>query len=230
MKAIVLAAGLGTRMGALTAVTPKPLLDLGGETLIGRQLRRLAAAGVHEVVVNVAKHAERIRAELGDGSRYGVTIRYSDEGPEPLETGGGIMKALQWLGESPFIVANADVMTDFDFAALRASDAHEADGVLVLVPNPEHHRGGDFALAPDGFIRASGEKLTYAGVSLLTPALFRGFTPGRGPLKPMLDAAIARGALRGVRHDGLWIDVGTPERLDEAREAHRRQGAQGAPA
>ena len=219
MKAIVLAAGLGTRMGALTAVTPKPLLDLGGETLIGRQLRRLAAAGVHEVVVNVAKHAERIRAELGDGSRYGVRIRYSDEGPEALETGGGIMNALQWLGESPFIVANADVMTDFDFATLRADSA---DGVLVLVPNPEHHRAGDFALAADGFIRPSGEKLTYAGVSLLTPALFRGFTPGRGPLKPMLDAAIARGTLRGVRHDGLWIDVGTPERLDEAREAHCR--------
>lgn len=219
MKAIVLAAGLGTRMGALTAHTPKPLLDVGGETLIGRQLARLAEAGIREVVVNVAKHAAAIRAALGDGTGHGVALTYSDEGPDALETGGGIMHALPKLGGAPFVVANADVLTDFDFATLALEGA---DGVLVLVPNPPHHPAGDFALAADGHVMTGGDDtLTYAGLALLTPALFRGFMPGRGPLKPMLDGAIDRGALRGIRHDGLWIDVGTPARLEEARAAYR---------
>jgi N-acetyl-alpha-D-muramate 1-phosphate uridylyltransferase len=216
MKAMVLAAGLGTRMGKLTHATPKPLLDVAGETLLGRQLFNLAAAGITEVVVNVARHGERIRESVGDGRRYGVHVEYSDEGPDPLETAGGIVQALPRLGPDPFVVANADVLTDFAFGALALDGA---EGQIVLVPNPAHHESGDFALGSDGFVAPHGKRLTYAGVALLHPALFAGLPPGRRPLKPILDAAIARGTLRGQRHDGLWIDVGTPERLAEARAA-----------
>ena len=216
MKAMVLAAGLGTRMGRLTETTPKPLLDVGGETLLGRQLARLAAAGVTHAVINVARLGERIRAAIGDGRRFGLRVEYSDEGPMPLETAGGIVRALPLLGTEPFIVANADVLTDFDFRRLRLDGA---EGQIVLVPNPSHHARGDFALGDDGFVTATGSRLTYAGIALFDPLLFRGRAPGPGPLKPILDDAIARGTLRGLRHDGLWIDVGTPERLAAARAA-----------
>ena len=219
---MVLAAGLGTRMGRLTETTPKPLLEVGADTLIGRHLARLAAAGVTEAVVNVARHGERIRAALGDGARWNLELRYSDEGPVPLETGGGLLRALPQLGPEPFIVVNADVLTDFDFAALRLP---EADGAIVLVPNPEHHSGGDFGLTDDGLVRAEGPRLTYAGIAVFDPKMFEGWAPGRQPLKPILDAAIGRSALRGIRYDGLWIDVGTPERLEQARGAvHRTSG------
>jgi MurNAc alpha-1-phosphate uridylyltransferase len=191
------------------------LLDVSGESLLGRQLRQLAAAGITEVVVNVARFGERIRGTVGDGRRYGVHVEYSDEGPEPLETAGGIVQALPRLGEDAFVVANADVLTDFDFEELALDGA---EGQIVLVPNPAHHARGDFALGVDGFVGSQGERLTYAGIALLHPRLFAGLPPGRRPLKPILDAAIARGTLRGLRHDGLWIDVGTPERLAEARE------------
>jgi N-acetyl-alpha-D-muramate 1-phosphate uridylyltransferase len=221
MKAMVLAAGLGTRMGSLTTSTPKPLLEVGGETLIGRQLARLAAAGVTEAIVNVARHGDKIREAVGDGRHWGLRVEYSDEGPEPLETAGGILQALTRLGAAPFVVANADVLTDFDFGTLELGDA---EGQIVLVPNPVHHGGGDFALDDRGFVVADGARLTYAGIALFDPAMFRGRSAGRAPLKPILDAAIARRRLRGVRHDGLWIDVGTPERLDEAREIVQKRG------
>ena len=224
---MVLAAGLGTRMGALTRDVPKPLLDVGGVTLIGRQLERLAAAGVTEAVVNVSRHGDAIRRALGDGGRWNMRLEYSDEGPEPLETGGGILRALPRLGAEPFLLVNADVLTDFDYAALALDGAA---GVLVLVPNPEHNPRGDFAVDGRGVLRDAGQRLTYGGIALFDPAMFRGFEPGRRPLKPILDAAIARGALRGVRHDGLWIDVGTPERLEEARAFVRGERGGAAPA
>ncbi|HEX5418417.1 MAG TPA: nucleotidyltransferase family protein [Gammaproteobacteria bacterium] len=214
MKAIVLAAGLGTRMGALTANVPKPLLEVGSEPLIAHQIAKLGRAGVEEIVVNVARHGEKIRAALGDGASWGVRIGYSDEGEVPLETGGGILRALSRLGPGPFLVFNADVMTDFDPAELRLDGAA---GSLLLVPNPEHHARGDFALDEQGFVRAAGPKLTYGGVALFTPRLFAGFPPSAQPLKPILDAAVARGTLRGLRYEGRWLDVGTPERLEQAR-------------
>ncbi|HEX5419326.1 MAG TPA: nucleotidyltransferase family protein [Gammaproteobacteria bacterium] len=214
MKAIVLAAGLGTRMGTLTAKLPKPLLEVGSEPLIAHQIAKLVAAGADDIVVNVARHGEMIRAAVGDGSRWGLRIGYSDEGEVPLETGGGILRALPRLGPGPFLVVNADVMTDFDPAELRLDGA---EGALLLVPNPEHHAEGDFGLDEQGLVRAAGPKLTYGGVALLTPRLFTGFPPGAQPLKPILDAAIARAALRGLRYEGRWLDVGTPERLEQAR-------------
>jgi MurNAc alpha-1-phosphate uridylyltransferase len=215
VKAMILAAGRGKRMGALTRRVPKPLLCLGRETLIERHLRRLAAAGVRDVVVNLSYRGDAIRAKLGNGSRWGVVIHYSPEGEPPLETGGGVIAALPWLGERPFLLVNADIVTDFDFGRLQGSaDA----GTLVLVANPPHHPRGDFGLAASGRVTATPPQLTFAGISVLSPTLFDGLAPGPRPLKPVLDAAIDAGRLQGVRHDGLWIDVGTPQRLRRARE------------
>src|SRR5690606_19178495 len=137
-------------------------------------------------VVNIARNGGKIRSAIGDGRRYGLRVEYSDEGPEPLETGGGIVRALPLLGSAPFIVANADVLTDFDYASLGLNDA---EGVIVLVPNPGHHTRGDFVLGADGLVRGgksepgeAAERLTYAGIALFDPVLFRGYPPGRGPL------------------------------------------------
>jgi N-acetyl-alpha-D-muramate 1-phosphate uridylyltransferase len=221
MRAMILAAGRGERMGALTATLPKPLLPIDGDSLIVRQLRRLAAAGVDEVVVNVSYRGEQIRAALGDGAAYGLLIHYSQEPTEPLETAGGIVAALPLLGDAPFLLTNADVVSDFDFARLTLGDA---DGVLALAPNPDHHASGDYGLGADGRLTARAPKFTYTGIALLSPALFAGLAPGRRPLAPLFDRAIAAGRLAGVLHEGLWIDVGTPERLAAARVRLRAPG------
>lgn len=218
MRAMILAAGRGTRMEYLTASAPKPLLPLDGESLIGRHLRRLAAAGVDEIVINLSYRGEQIRAALGDGGRHGVRIRYSQEPAEPLETAGGIVQALALLGDAPFLVVNADVVSDFDFRKLEAGDA---SGTLVLVPNPAHHPGGDYGIDEAARLTHAEPKYTFAGISLLSPSLFVGLTPGRRPLTEVFDAGIAAGTLRAVIHSGLWIDVGTPDRLDRAREVIR---------
>lgn len=211
---MLLAAGRGERMRTLTDDTPKPLLRVGGETLIGRHLRRLASAGIRETVVNLSYRGDQIRAALGDGRRYGVAIEYSQEPEPPLETAGGIVHALPILGEGPFVLVNADILTDFDFGAF---DGTEGQDLLVLVPNPPHNAGGDFNLAGDGRLGSIGPRLTFAGISRLNTSLFAELAPGRRPLKPVLDAAIERRELYGLLHEGLWLDVGTPERLAQAR-------------
>ncbi|HUL83489.1 MAG TPA: nucleotidyltransferase family protein [Gammaproteobacteria bacterium] len=217
MKAMILAAGRGERMGALTATEPKSLLAVGGVPLIERQLRRLAASGFTEIVVNLSYLGARIRSRLGDGRRLGVAITYSEEGEPPLETAGGIVHALPWLGAGAFLLVNSDVYTDLDFAAFAAHAAGR--NTLLLVPNPAHNPLGDFGLDEDGAVTLVEPRLTYGGVAVLDTALFASLVPGRRPLKPVLDAAIGRGELRGQFYDGLWIDVGTPERLEEARRA-----------
>jgi MurNAc alpha-1-phosphate uridylyltransferase len=219
MKAMLLAAGRGERMGALTAQVPKPLLDVGDSALIERHLKRLAASGFTEIVINLSYRGAQIRARLGDGERYGVSIAYSDEGEPPLETAGGIVQALPLLGAEPFLLVNADIFTDFDFRALAAAASVPA---LVLVPNPLHHPRGDFGIDVEGFVTATAPLLTYAGIAVFEPAAFAALAPGRRPLKPWLDAAIARRELRAVTHAGLWLDVGTPERLEQARAVARR--------
>ena len=211
MKAMLLAAGRGERMRPLTDTCPKPLLPVAGKPLAAWQLERLARAGVDEVVINVAWLGDRIREVLGDGAGFGLRIHYSLEPWPALETGGGIFQALPWLGDAPFLLVNGDVFTDVDYASLALPAGRLAE--LVLVPNPAHHRDGDFSLAPDGSIGATGERLTYSGVAVLSPALFAGEKAGRFPLAPLLFRARDRGQLGGRRHDGLWIDVGTPERL-----------------
>jgi N-acetyl-alpha-D-muramate 1-phosphate uridylyltransferase len=212
MKALLLAAGRGERMRPLTDTCPKPLLNVAGKPLIAWHLERLAQAGVREVVINLSWLGELIAGALGDGSRYGLTIQYSREPWPALETGGGIQQALPMLGEDPFLLVNGDVFTDVDFTALRIAPDDLAH--LVLVPNPSHHARGDFGLGERGRIVAEGgERLTYSGVALLRPGFLAGAVPGRFPLLPWLMRALEAGRLGGQRHDGTWIDVGTPERL-----------------
>jgi MurNAc alpha-1-phosphate uridylyltransferase len=210
MKAMILAAGRGERMGALTATLPKPLLNVGGTTLIEHHLQRLAAIGIHDIVINLSYRAAQIRAAIGDGRRWSAQIQYSEEGEPPLETGGGIVHALPLLGAAPFLLVNSDVFTDFDLTPLLADSARNT---LVLVPNPAHHPNGDFGLDDAGVVTATPPLLTYAGVAVFDPGLFTAFAPGRQPLKPILDEAIRRRDLRGLRYDGMWMDIGTPERL-----------------
>ena len=213
MKAMILAAGRGERMGALTDRVPKPLLEAGGRPLIEHQVLRLAAAGFRDLVVNLAWLGDMIAARLGDGSRYGVRIRYSREPEGALDTGGGIRNALPLLGDGGFIAVNADVWSDYPFEALR--DAEAGDAYVVLVDNPAHHRNGDFGLAPDGrVVEGQRNRLTFSGIGRYHPRLFDARRSGRFPLVSVLRDAIEAGTLRGEHHRGEWIDVGTPDRLD----------------
>ena len=213
MKAIVLAAGRGERMRPLTDHTAKPLLRVGGHALIDYHLLALAAAGVREAVVNLSWQPDALREHLGDGSRFGLRLEFSDEGPVALEVGGGIHHALTLLGPGPFLVVNGDIWTDCPLATLRLPPASLAH--LVLVPNPDHHPQGDFAIDDSGRVVHAAPRRTYAGIGVFTPGLFEGCAPGRFPLKPLLDRAAARGALTAEPHDGRWFDVGTPGRLAE---------------
>jgi len=216
---MLLAAGRGERMGTLTATQPKPLLTIGDRSLIEHHIVRLAASGIEEVVINLSYRGSEIRKRLGDGGRFGVSIAYSDEGEPPLETGGGIVHALPLLGSEPFLLVNSDVYTDFDFRVL--VDGPRAP-TLVLVPNPPHNARGDFGLDSAGFVSAAPPLSTYAGVAIFDPRWFAELAPGRRPLKPVLDAAIARREIRGLKFLGTWLDVGTPERLEEARARDAR--------
>ncbi len=214
MKAMILAAGKGERLRPLTLHTPKPLVRAAGVPLIEYHVRALATAGFDELVINHAWLGQQIEDYLGDGRRFGVAIRYSAEG-EPLETGGGIHRALGLLGDEPFLVVNGDIWTDYDFARLRKP----LDGLahLVLVDNPPHNPGGDFRLAAERVATAEGEgdALTYSGISVLHPALFEGCQAGAFKLAPLLRRAMADQQVSGERFAGIWIDVGTHERLAE---------------
>lgn len=208
---MLLAAGRGERLRPLTDHTPKPLLAVRGKPLIIWHLERLARGGVREVVINLSWLGEQIRAALGNGERWGLTIHYSDEGPVALETGGGIFRALQWLGAEPFVLVNGDVFTDLDYTRLllpASSDAH-----LVLVPNPAHHPAGDFALHGAAISERGAPRYTYSGLAVFRPDFFAGCSDGRFPLLPLLRRAIAAGSLSGQLHEGLWTDVGTVDRL-----------------
>jgi MurNAc alpha-1-phosphate uridylyltransferase len=221
MKAMILAAGRGERMRPLTDTCPKPLLAAGGKPLIVWHIERLAAAGILDLVINHAHLGQMIEDALGDGGALGVRIRYSAEGTA-LETAGGIARALPLLGDAPFVVINGDVFADADLAALgHAATTLSADGPLahlLLVPNPAHHPAGDFGLLPDGRVcdDGRGERLTFAGLGAYHPALFAGVAPDQpAKLAPLLRAAMAAGRVTGARHDGRWVDVGTPARLAE---------------
>lgn len=214
MRAMVLAAGRGERLRPLTDTLPKPLVEVGGETLIERHLRALAGRGVREVVINVSHLADLIEQRLGDGGGCGVHLTYSREPDGPLETAGGIVRALPLLGDAPFLLVNADVWTDFDFAV---PPPPAAGGHIVLVPNPAHHPDGDFDLVDGRVRRAAATPYTYAGIACFDPAAFAGCAAGRAPLAPLLFALTARNRLAGSVHRGRWYDIGTPERLAAAR-------------
>lgn len=223
MKAMILAAGKGERMRPLTLTTPKPLLSAGGKPLIEHHLEHLNRAGFREVVINHAWLGEQIEYTLGGGERFGLSLSYSREG-EPLETAGGIVRALPMLTSNDtdwFMVINGDIWADFDLTRLQppAADTHpDLDAVLVMTDNPPHHSKGDFCLNHNGILSEAcagkeGEKLTFAGISLLRRRLFSGLTDQAGKLGPVLRAAMTKGRVAGLHHLGYWIDVGTPDRL-----------------
>lgn len=210
---MILAAGRGVRMRPLTDHTPKPLIAVNGKPLIEYHLERLSAAGVREFVINSGWLGEKIPEALGDGRRWRARIQYSHEGWPALETGGGIFRALPMLGDEPFLVVNGDIYIDLEWRGLLRRGLAGGDlAHLVLVPNPAHHPKGDFGLAASR-VWEDGPQHTFSGVSVLHPALFEGCKPGAFALAPLLRAAIARGAVTGELHKGLWSDVGTTERL-----------------
>lgn len=216
MKAMILAAGKGERLRPLTLHTPKPLVPVAGVPLIEYHLRALAAAGVTEVVINHAWLGAQIEAHLADGARFGLSIAYSPEG-EPLETGGGILRALPLLGDEPFILVNGDIFTNYPFVNL----CRPLPGLahLVLLDNPAHHPQGDFTLLADGQLadaQPGQSSLTYSGIAVLSPQLFAGCEPGAFKLAPLLRHAMAQGLVSGERYAGNWIDVGSYERLAQA--------------
>lgn len=211
MKAMVLAAGRGERLRPLTDRLPKPLLVVRGKPLIVWHLEALARAGVRDVVINLSWLGGLIRDTVGSGGRFGLTIRFSEEPAGALEAGGGIFQALPLLGSAPFLVVNGDTYTDLDFARLAIGPTALAH--LVLVPNPEHHPRGDFALRAGAVLAAGEPRYTYAGIGIYRPELFAQCKAGRFPLLPLLLEASAAQRLRGERFDGAWTDVGTAARL-----------------
>ena len=216
MKAMILAAGVGERMRPLTDYTPKPLLRVAEIPLIEHHIRRLAHAGFNELVINVSHLGQQIIDYCGDGSRWGVAIVYSTE-EEPLETAGGIQRALPLLGEGAFLVVNGDVWIDFAFESLLSYALQPGElAHLVMVDNPPQHPQGDFLLDGEGWVRflpAAVTGLTYAGVGVYSPAFFAALPPGKLPLRPLLDSAIEQSVLGAEYFEGQWADVGTPERL-----------------
>lgn len=213
MKAMILAAGRGERLRPLTDVTPKPLIEVAGKSLIEYHLENLAASGFKEVIINTAWLAEKIHLALGDGSDYGVTIHYSDE-TSALETAGGIINALPLLGDEPFLVVNGDIWCGFDFSALEelqpSTQAH-----LLLVNNPEHNQHGDFSLQ-QGMIRNTGNAMkTYSGIGIYRAEFFKGQTSGALPLAPIIRSKSENNLVSGQFYQGLWTDVGTQERLQQ---------------
>lgn len=213
-NALIFAAGRGERLRPLTDATPKPLLRVDGKTLIEHHLEKLAAAGVERVVINTSHLAEQFPAALGDGSHWRLAIHYSHEGPQPLETGGGMRRALPLLGPAPFIAVSADIVSDCDYATLPADPSGFAH--LVMVPNPDFHPRGDFwldrtRLNEDGI----GARLTFGNIGVYRPELVAAEADGRFKLLPMYQRAMREGRLSGERHDGFWRNIGTLEQLRE---------------
>lgn len=217
MRAMILAAGRGTRLRPVTDRVPKPLLPVAGEPLIDRHLRALAAAGFDEVVINIAWLGQAIRDHVGDGRQWGLTVRYSDEGEQPLETAGGIRHALGLLRSGPFVVVNGDIVTDYPFDRL-ALDPHDY-ARLVLVSNPTHRPAGDFALTGDRVATTPSPQLTFAGIGIYSPALFDELDEGDARLAPLLTRAAGQSRVAGEHYTGLWHDVGTLRRWHAAEAA-----------
>jgi MurNAc alpha-1-phosphate uridylyltransferase len=229
MLAMILAAGRGERMRPLTDHTPKPLLQAGGKPLIVWHIERLVRAGIADLVINHAHLGEQIEEALEDGNRFGARIQYSSE-VTALETAGGIAFALSLLGNEPFAVVNGDVYCEYDFERLHPlaeklkqtrDNAH-----LVLVSNPSHHPKGDFLLhgsrvLPSGN-QSSGAQLTFSGIGIYQPSLFVHIPHGsKAPLAPLLREQIALGKVSGEHYQGIWVDVGTPQRLEELDKSLR---------
>lgn len=210
MKAMLLAAGRGERMRPLTDHTPKPLLKVAGKPLIEYHLEALATAGIQEVVINTAHLPHLFPKTLGDGKRFGLTIHYSQEPEGALETGGGIVKALPLLGKEPFLVINSDIFTDYPFKKLKLSD----DAHIVLVPNPPHHPQGDYPLLNNG------PCFTFSGIGIYSREFFKGVNETRFSLTKLLNK---KNRITRELYQGVWMDIGTPERLKELEICLRKK-------
>jgi len=217
LKAMILAAGRGERMLPLTAHTPKPLLPVGGRPLLEHHILNLRAAGFDDLVVNAAHLAPQIVEFCGDGSRWGITIQVSLE-DEPLETAGGIVKALPLLGDQPFAVINGDIWSDYPLVDLADHWVPGADAHLILVANPSHNPAGDFTLRGDHVVQPCEDTLTFSGIAVYAPDFFANVGCGKAPLKPLLDRSVEAGRVCGEHYSGGWVDVGTPERLQALDE------------
>jgi len=216
MHAMILAAGRGERLRPLTDHLPKPLVDVGGRPLIEHHLGRLAAAGFSNVVINHSHLGSMLQEKVGGGDRWGINIHWSEEQPQALETGGGIFQALPALGTAPFLVINGDIWTDYPLARLRSIKCDWAH--LVLVPNPQHNTGGDFALQ-HAQVRNTGEpRHTFSGISVYHPRLFAGCTAGKFSVVPLLRSAIDEHLVTGELFHGAWGDIGTLQRLESVRK------------
>jgi len=233
VQAIILSAGLGTRLRGVSGDLPKPLMLVGGQPLIVHHLNRLAAANIRDIVINVSHKADMIRDALGDGNQHGVNIQYSFE-DEPLEAAGGICLALHRKLLNPanvFLSVNADIFCDVDFAALPALP-EKASCLLLLTNNPPEHPKGDFSIVPNGecgvgvavgmLTKPEGQTYTYTGIGVYRPEMFANLPPGeKAALLPLLQAAIDNQRACAVKHSGVWHDAGTPESLARADDAAR---------
>ena len=232
MKAMILAAGLGTRMRPLTLDTPKPLLRVADKPLIVWHLEALKRAGIDDVVINCAWLAEKLIQALGDGRQFGVKIHWSVE-TDALETAGGIINAMPLLGDAPFLLVNADVWTQFDYKNLCEHKLGTDLAHLMLVDNPPQHPEGDFIFAngrvyspkdnSSAIEQQCAEQLTFAGISVLSPQLFANLQEGSRPLAPLLKQAMQQGLVSGSKLVDAWVDVGTPERLSDLDQHIRLQ-------
>jgi len=215
MKAMILAAGRGERMRPFTDQIPKPLLEVAGKPLIVWHLEKLAKANFEEVIINHAHLGEMIETYLGDGSRWNLKITYSREG-SPLETAGGIKKALPLIGDQPFLVVNADIYTDFNFATIKNRNLNDCKGHLVMVKNPKQHPDGDFFLQNNQIELEGKERLTFSGIAIYQPKIFEDINiEPVAKLAPILKKLIDTKCISGEAYQGLWFDIGTPERLNE---------------
>lgn len=220
MRAMILAAGRGERLRPLTDHTPKPLVEVAGQTLISYHLQHLAQAGFREVVINIAHLGEKIKMAVGDGSQWGLQIHYSAEPENALDTGGGIRQALQWLGNTPFAVINADIFTDYPMARLRAVKCNHAH--VIMVANPAHHPQGDWGINV-GRMDPDGEpRFTFSGISVYHPHFFESTDAGRFSVVPMLVDAARQKHITAELYRGIWHDIGTPERLQNLRNCHHQ--------
>lgn len=216
MKAMILAAGRGERLRPLTDQCPKPLLPIGGKPIIEHTIQALVNNGITEIIINVSYKGDLIQKALGDGRQLGAKLSYSDEGLEALETAGGILRALPFFEEQPFLVVNGDIYTDYPYAQLLNRFVNTA--YLVLVPNPQHHPFGDFGLSADQVTETEDQLLTFSGIGVYSANLFEGLQAGRHPLGPLLREAIKSGNVHGERYDGIWMDVGNVQRYQAVNQ------------
>jgi MurNAc alpha-1-phosphate uridylyltransferase len=218
MKAMILAAGRGERMRPLTDTLPKPLLEVRGKPLIFWHIEKLVDAGFKEIVINIAHLGYKIPELVGDGVKWGINIYYSDEQESgALESAGGIKKALPLLGDAPFLVVNGDVFSDYNFDTnynLGSKLAH-----LILVPNPPHNLKGDFGLNATDILNSDEKMYTFSGIGYYNPIIFEKVSLSKTPLAPILRDIITQGMVSGELFEGIWHDIGTPQRLKEINDA-----------